>query len=708
MLPNNVQLEIEKRWEATQPLNIVRPLIIIDLVTYLLFVKRLDELQAFQEKKAEEAGTTLENPVFKKEHSELRWSYFKTLDRERLHQLFVKDGGIIEFISEYGKEPHVFSNFLKTPLILKPTPILLENAVSIVKCIDAADDAIKGEVYEFLLHKAVLTSKSRQLPLPDHLVKTLVTMMEPAPDDVIYDPSAGISNVLIACAEYLKEKNSVTALGDVTSGSFLSETLFGTDQDPALLRMGAMNMILHGIEDPQLKVLASISETENIPVDDATLIIANPPLINRVQGGETEETPSHMGDNRQTGLMYLALLLKSLKKGGRAAVLVPESVVLGTSPAHKQMREHLIDNHKLEGIISMPGGIFRPYSGIGTNILLIKKDAPSSNDQVWFYEMENDGFSLDDKRTPLHSAQAKDMMFPQSFGDIPEILNLWKNRMDEGKRVNTNKSFYVPVQQIREKHYDLKNRTYKVNSLKPKVEKPEVYATSIDVVPIDVTERRSALEELREKKNNKNYTADSSNSKSSKVFFLTVLLLGIVSIASYFIYTNNKGVATNVLAMESNNLPEPQKETATKETKVEDEKPIASTDNSRSINVLESKVNDENEAQGALLQNDGNMAAADEITTTPIQVVNTPKRVKAVRYNVVSNAAFYDAPAKNSRRKTPVLYANNSFGPLKPLEEKNGFVYVVVTDKESETYKGWLNKNDLKKVTISTFDADAK
>ncbi len=693
MLLKDAQEEIDKRWEATHPLNTVRPLIILDLVTYLLFVKRLDELQIFQEKNAEQIGEELQFPVYTKAAQALRWHIFKNESREKQHQLFTKEEGVISFIDIYAQGPHLFSTFLKNPLLVKPTPILLENAISIVKTIEETEVNQRGELFEYLLNKTTVGARGKQLPLPPHIVKMMVELMEPLPEDVVYDPAVGNGSLLLACAHYLKENNTLLFANKDESEGLLSETLFGTETDPVLLRITAMNLILHGIEDPQLKELNK--EESDLFFEGASLVIANPPLSTRTNSIVGDEQQVLSEGNQPASLFYLSQIIQSLKPGGRAAVLLPESFLLSISEANKEMRKQLINEHKLKAVISLPGGIFRPTTGIGADILIFEKDKAQADNNVWFYKMEQDGFSLDEQRKPLVGDGFAPLIFPDDFGDLPTLLNYWKGGLKNGQELVAYNSALVPVRLIKDNDYDLKGRTY--------LKKETVNHTEPTMVPPPLMQPQnhdqSELEILKETRAEEAQNKASWKDRISKKILVGSIITGIAIIALYLLSFQNKKVeaigAKDALRNKSKYVEPISLDTAANrvETQIEDSRKNINGGEGEVLAMA--KTNDENEHSGR------------ESEVSAIAPDYTAKQIKAVRYRVVSKAYFFDAPS-HAARHSAVIAPGNSFGNLKALKERNNFIYVVSTNKNNATIKGWIAKKNLKKIIVDTYDDEGK
>lgn len=496
MLTPDLRADIDKIWNAFWTGGLSNPISVIEQITFLLFIKRLDELHTLKESQAVLLGTAIDKPIFTEVQKELRWSTFKDMDPERMHRLFTREDGVFDFMKNYGGKDSAFGRFMKGAVFMIPTPRLLANVVDMLSGIDMKDRDTKGDVYEYLLSKIATAGQNGQFRTPRHIIKMMVELMQPAPDDVICDPAAGTCGFLVAGAEYLRDRHPEAFMNAEFNRYFSSGMFLGMEFDPHMIRIGAMNMILHGIEDPVLKDVDALSEANSGFTELATLVMANPPFTGSLDREAVDAAILKTVDSKKTELLFLALILKGLKKGGRAAVIIPDGVLFGSSKAHRQIRQELIDRHRLEAVISMPGGVFKPYAGVSTGILVFTKTGTGGTDKVWFYDMQADGLSLDDKRTELvKTGPGGTMKFPDDFGDIPDILNRWKTRDAEASSTRTEKSFYVPVEEIKANNYDLSINRYKeVAYAEKKYDEPEVVIAQIEQLD---EERKELLVELK-------------------------------------------------------------------------------------------------------------------------------------------------------------------------------------------------------------------
>jgi type I restriction enzyme M protein len=282
-----------------------------------------------------------------------------------------------------------------------PTPALLAKVVDKLDKVAMADRDTKGDVYEYMLGKIATAGQNGQFRTPRHIIKLMVELVKPTPKDTICDPAAGTCGFLVAAGEYLREHHRALFHDKGLSRHFHKGAFHGFDFDPTMLRIGSMNMILHGIESPAVEARDSLAEEMAEEKERYSLVLANPPFAGALDYESTAKDLQRIVKTRKTELLFLALFLRLLKTGGRAAVIVPDGVLFGSSTAHRAIRRSLVEEHRLEAVIKLPGGVFRPYAGVSTAILLFTKTGVGGTGDVWFYNVEADGWSLDDKRTPL-------------------------------------------------------------------------------------------------------------------------------------------------------------------------------------------------------------------------------------------------------------------------------------------------------------------
>ncbi|MEI6767224.1 MAG: class I SAM-dependent DNA methyltransferase [Bacteroidota bacterium] len=451
MITGELKNKIDKVWDAFWTGGISNPLTVIEQITYLLFIKRLDELHTAKELKANTLKVPLDKPIFSKDQQNLRWSRFKDKDAEQMYEIVSKEA--FQFMKDLGNmngdsTESPFAKFMKGATFMIPTPNLLDKVVNMISDIPMQDRDTKGDLYEYLLSKIATAGKNGQFRTPRHIIKMMVAMMKPAPEDTIFDPACGSGGFLVAAGEYMHDHYADLFHKKDFRDKYNSRMFTGNEFDATMIRIGAMNMLLHGIESPTLYDRDSLAESFTIR-NQYSLILANPPFKGSLDEESVEKSLLKMVKTKKTELLFLALMLRTLKTGGRCAVIVPDGVLFGSSNAHTAIRQEIIDNQKLEAVISMPSGVFKPYAGVSTAVLIFTKTTSGGTDNVWFYDMKADGFSLDDKRNPIEQ------------NDISDIISRFEKRSAEKMRKRTDQSFLVPVQEIRDNKYDLSINRYK-------------------------------------------------------------------------------------------------------------------------------------------------------------------------------------------------------------------------------------------------------
>ncbi|QHC04044.1 N-6 DNA methylase [Anoxybacillus sp. PDR2] len=476
MLTGELRNRVDKIWETFWTGGITNPLTVIEQFTYLLFIKGLDEAENKREQEAALLGIEFER-IFPEDKQHLRWSKFKNLGAEQMYKVVSEE--VFPFIkSLHGNKKSAYAKYMSDAIFMIPTPQMLTKIVDGIDKIPMKDRDMQGELrdiqgdlYEYLLSKIATAGTNGQFRTPRHIIKMMVELMKPTPEDIIVDPAAGSAGFLVAAGEYLRKHRSDLFLVQSLKEHFNNHMFYGFDMDRTMLRIGAMNMMLHGIENPNIEYRDSLSE-QNKDKDKYTLVLANPPFKGSLDYEAVSSDLLKITKTKKTELLFLALFLRILKTGGRCACIVPDGVLFGSSKAHKDIRKEIVENHKLEAIISMPSGVFKPYAGVSTAIMIFTKTGVGDTDQVWFYDMKADGYSLDDKRTPIEE------------NDIPDIIARFHNREAEKERKRTEQSFFVPVEEIRENDYDLSINKYK------EIEYEEVQYEA----PIVILERVETLE----------------------------------------------------------------------------------------------------------------------------------------------------------------------------------------------------------------------
>ena len=489
MITGELKSQVDKIWDAFWTGGISNPLSVIEQFTYLLFVRRLDERQLLEEKKANTVGIPIQNVIFTPEQKELRWSSFKNKDPQSMFDLFTKplveDMTVFDHMKQVGTSAGVFAEFMSKANFIIATPRLLDQVVQLIDKINMDDRDTKGDLYEYMLSKIASAGTNGQFRTPRHIIKMMVDMTQPKRDDVICDPSSGTAGFLVATGEYFRDNHKDLFLDKTFRDHFNNDMFNGVEIDDTMIRIGAMNLQLHGIENPNLLKNDALSESAADIRNQYSLILANPPFKGSLDYDGVENSILKTVKSKKTELLFLGLMLRMLKTGGRAAVIVPDGVLFGSSKAHKQIRQEIIEKHKLDAVISMPSGVFKPYAGVSTAILFFTKTGTGGTDNVWFYDMTADGYSLDDKRNEI-----KD-------NDIPDILSRYHNLVAERSRSRTDKSFLVPFDEIKDNDWDLSINRYKeIIYEEIEYDAPSVIIEDIETLDKDRNQALTALKEM--------------------------------------------------------------------------------------------------------------------------------------------------------------------------------------------------------------------
>lgn len=509
MITGAIKTKIDKIWTDIWAGGLTMPFKVIEQLTYLMFIRSLDQNEIRTEK-AEAMGFPAGEKIFPQTESgqSMRWSKFKDADAEVIFKtLRVK---IFPAMKEmkYGKLPDVdatgevkeipddakkdnstqtaFSKFMKDALFELPTAEVVQKVITGLEDLYQHDIAaldMQGDVYEYMLGKAASSGTNGQFRTPKHIRDMMVALLDPKPDDTICDPACGTAGFLISAAEHIRNQYG-NSMNKAQWKHFSGPAFAGFDTDMTMLRISAMNLMLHSITHPEIDYKNSVSE-KNTTTDQYTVCLANPPFKGTVDAETISTSLKAVTNTKKTELLFIALFLRILQKGGRCACIVPDGVLFGSSNAHKSMRKELIENHCLQAVISMPSGVFKPYAGVSTAVLVFTKTGAGGTDKVWFYDMQADGFSLDDKRSEI-----KD-------NDIPDIISRFHNLAGEADRARTEKSFFVDKAEIVANDYDLSiNKYKKVEYVAVEYPSTEEIMADIREIEMKIAEEMDALEKL--------------------------------------------------------------------------------------------------------------------------------------------------------------------------------------------------------------------
>ncbi|WP_271855623.1 type I restriction-modification system subunit M [Patiriisocius marinus] len=508
MITGNLKSQIDAIWNTFWTGGISNTITIVEQLTYLIFIKDLDETETRNERMAKRLKKDF-NPIFGADQQDFRWKNLKEMDVQARHEIFNNSvNGIFPFIRSLGGEKSLFSTYMKDAAFGINKAATLDQVMEKLERVDMESQDIKGDIYEYLLSKLEGGGTAGQFRTPRHIIKLMTELMQPTLEDTICDPSVGTAGFLVAAKEYIDKHYSVTEL-DKNSEHINKRMFNGTEFDATMLRIASMNLFLHGVEEPNIVDVDAVSK-DNAVSDAYTLVLANPPFKGTIDKESIAPGLRNVTDTTKTELLFLALMLRQLKKGGRAAVIVPDGVLFGSGKAFKSIRSEIVKNHKLEAVISLPSGVFKPYSGVSTAIIIFTKTDNGGTDNVWFYDMLADGKSLDDKRNLLVDEEAFNnfafakAVTPQTLEtlaqdhekfNLPQILdqyrylkseywgkmhdtngellhvhdvpeNLGMNKFMDGTCTHnyadrTSQSFLVPFTEIKENDWDLSINRYK-------------------------------------------------------------------------------------------------------------------------------------------------------------------------------------------------------------------------------------------------------
>jgi type I restriction enzyme M protein len=488
MITGELKNKVDKLWEMFWTGGLTNPLDVIEQITYLMFIRDLDQTDNTRQKESSMLGLPYTSMFAEKEH--LKWSVLRDKPAETMYQTM--QGEVFPLIKNLNGTSGTYAKYMSDAIFKVPTPQLLEKIVTSLdelydlmeKQPDKKKD-VRGDLYEYMLSKLSTAGTNGQFRTPRHIIRMMVELLDLQPEDVICDPACGTSGFLVAAGEYLKEHYFDDIFYNKGAKTHYDSAMFtGYDMDRTMLRIGAMNMMTHGVQNPQINYKDSLSD-QNTDKDKYTKILANPPFKGSLDYDIVATDLTKVTKTKKTELLFLALFLRMLRNGGRCASIVPDGVLFGSSKAHQDIRRELVEQHRLEAVISMPSGVFKPYAGVSTAVLIFTKTGAGGTDQVWFYDMQSDGYSLDDKRTPLEQS------------DIPDIITRFHALDKEAGRARTEQSFLVPKEEIVGNGYDLSINKYKKSAyVEEEYPHPLQLMTELKELELQITAGLAELEEL--------------------------------------------------------------------------------------------------------------------------------------------------------------------------------------------------------------------
>lgn len=495
MITGEIKTQIDNIWDTFWTGGITNSITILEQMTYLFFMKMLDDAQLKKESNASLLGVKVKDPVFEEglwhnpetdkdvPYESLRWSVFKNYDATKMYNTIRND--VFPFIKNLNSgKSSAYSRFMENAVFLIQNERTLTKIVDGVECLDMNNRDTMGDTYEYILGKMAASGTNGQFRTPRHIIRMMVELMEPTLKDTICDPAMGSAGFIVESAKYITENFKSELLKKENQEHYKSTMFNGFDTDATMLRIGAMNLMLHGVDAPNVKYQDSLSSS-NTDENKYTLCLANPPFAGSIDYEDTSKSLLAITKTKKTELLFVSLFTRILQLGGRCASIVPDGVLFGNSAAHKAIRKELVEKHKLQAVISMPSGVFQPYSGVSTAILIFTKTGAGGTDKVWFYDMTADGYSLDQKRNEVEE------------NDIPDVISRFKKLQAEENRSRKDKSFLVPVQDIRDNDYDLSINKYKeIERVKVEYDAPEVIFERIEKLQSEINE---AMKEFHSK-----------------------------------------------------------------------------------------------------------------------------------------------------------------------------------------------------------------
>jgi len=502
-LAPEIKSKIDALWDKFWSGGVSNPLQSIEQMSYLIFMKRLEDMDVQEVKRAKAIGSTYSSVFEGKE--DCRWSNWKHYPAEQMLE-HVRDK-VFPFIKNlHDGEKSLFAQHMKDAVFIIPKPSLLQEAVAIIDEMEITKQNAdtQGDIYEYLLSQLSTAGKNGQFRTPRHIINMMVKLVDPDINDRICDPACGTAGFLIGAYEHIlikytspemlqidEDGEAHNLIGDhITNAKhwqkLKNETFYGYDFDSTMARISFMNMVLHGISAPKIEQKDTLSKRFE-EESKYTVVLANPPFKGSIDKSDINDKLLPLGTTK-TELLFVDRMMRLLVTGGRCAVIVPDGVLFGNKKAHVKLRKMLMETCQLEGIVSMPSGVFKPYAGVSTAVMVFTKGGKT--DKVWFYDMESDGYSLDDKRARIDGK-----------GDIPDIVERFKARKTETPSDRKAKCFYVPVNEIIDNTYDLSISKYKeIEYEEVEYEKPEVILDRIEDLENQILKNVAELRKMLKEK----------------------------------------------------------------------------------------------------------------------------------------------------------------------------------------------------------------
>ncbi len=643
----SLKTNLDEKWEDCWPVSTLRPLAILDLLSYVFFIKRLSDKELLNAKSSFKTGNNFTHAA---ETGEFTWGKLRNMDAQQIHELFTGEFGLIDLMVQYGTTGGLYSDFFNVPPLLTPTPKLLFNIIQIINLIETSDKKDQAAIIEYLINKDDKTKQNGQVNIPENISWLVASIGDPGSTDTVLDPAAGNGNLLTNSAKIIASKNS--SLNPHFKVDVRNEMLEGMDSEPIQLRIAALNMFLHGIEHPQVKLLDPLADTILGNAENATLVISNlfftevemklPPEFNQ---GETASS--------RKDCFCLNFILRNLKPGGRVVVVVPEFLLYSNDLVIRNIRREIVDANNLEGVISLPAKGNLLLSGAG--ILIFNKHESTTSENVWFFKMTMDKEQVGKNEADYSTGFKNDLYALPEFDDVNKFLDQWKNR-SVATTNNRDDCFYVTANDIRGNNYILSFGDYKILA-----KTREIHKKAENTIADKKNKIISGTEEHPDHTFDENFPFEEKRPRR-KILSAAIVLILLATAATGFYFFNFKNAASSFAnpGKIADSTLNRDRDTSSKQTR-----------NETNITTISSPVK---KAAKSSAENN-----------------NTPKG-----YMVIDKAYFYSEP-DITKRKNLYLGQRKDY-VLRPTEEENGFVYVVYVNRNGETTRGWINKKDLQPV----------
>jgi len=644
MLTPYLQKRLDEKWNNCWPVSDLRPLALLDLISYLFFIKKLDDWELIHDKIK---GAALENFIYTKEIEQFTWSKLQSLDARQIQHLFNKEHGVIDLMNHYAHLNALFSDFFKAPLLIDPTPKLIFNAIEIINIIETTDKITQGAIIEYLFSKSKLTAQNGHEFLPESISKLMVSIAEPEPDDVVLDPCAGNGSLLINSYKYISDNISIS-----TNDSFhknIDTNVSGIESDLIQLRLAAMNMVLHGIKNPKIRFAPA--EKESLRQNPSVIISS---LLFSSANAKANENGSETGKLEKENAL-LNEVLEGLKQGGRAVILVPQSLLKSENPSIIKTRRAIVENFRLEAVITLAPKSDSLFSIAG---ILVFNKSNSAAENIWFCK-----WGTKKKRTVNEALANSNESDDVDANEVREILNKWKTRKEKQKDFSNN-SFFISANYIKTNNYNLNLNDYKLLRQQEQTDSGQGNIV-VDETGTILAAKKENLHEFFEP--SARLPKEKRRSRLAPVLIvLFILLLGGGAYYWFYLKDNHHHLyMRNKITDTSNSIKMTNASTAEEDTTAD------FSDNTQSTTIQPDSSNQ------------------------PI-AVKSSANTEATKYTVVNKAWFHYQP--DSTKKKSVFLEPRKDLILTPKDEKNGFVYVVYINSKGAATHGWLDKKDLEAV----------